>query len=225
MTDTNYSGYLAKLSDLERKNAPEELFWAGDFSLLTTGIKVAVVGSRKASKEGIRRSEIFTEELVRHNITVVSGLAEGIDSIAHETAIKNGGKTIAVLATPLNQVYPLKNKELLETIKKSHLAISQFPENFPYRKGNFPIRNRTMALISDATVIVEATENSGTKHQGWEALRLGRLVFIMKNVVDNPSLTWPGEMIKYGAQILTRESMPDILNDIPNFTAFEDCTY
>ena len=77
----------------------------------------------------------------------------------------------------------------------------------------------TMALISDATIIVEASEKSGTKHQGWEALRLGRHLFILKNIVDDPSITWAEEMIKYGAQVLTREDMPALLEEIPTFTS------
>lgn len=210
---------LGPLNDFERKHAPEALYIEGDRSLLTNGVRVSVVGSRKASPEGKKRAEGFAEALVRHGITVVSGLAEGIDTVAHETAIKAGGKTIAVLGTPLSKAYPAENKKLLDLIKREHLAVSQFPEGYGYKKENFPRRNRTMALISDATVIVEAGEKSGTRHQGWEALRLGRLVFIMENVAANPKLSWPREMIDYGAQVLRREDLPEILYDIPNFTA------
>ncbi len=126
---------------------------------------------------------------------------------------------IAVLGTPLDKAYPAKNRELLEAIKRDHLAVSQFPLGYPAKKENFPRRNRTMALISDATVIVEAGEKSGTRSQGWEALRLGRLLFIMRNVADDPGLTWPKEMIGHGAQILSREDLPDVLYDIPSVTA------
>ena len=207
------------LNDFERKHAPKELFVEGDSELLTQGVRVAVVGSRKASEAGLKRASLFVEAAVRHGITVVSGLAEGIDTVAHETAIKAGGKTIAVLGTPLSKAYPAKNRKLLDVIKRDHLAISQFPEGYPQRRENFPRRNRTMALISDATVIVEAGEKSGTRHQGWEALRLGRVVFIMSNVANNPELSWPMEMIGYGAQVLSREDLPEILYDIPSFTA------
>ncbi|MCA9469649.1 MAG: DNA-protecting protein DprA [Nitrospira sp.] len=210
---------LTELNPLERKNAPERLFLEGDISLLTEGRRISVVGSRKVSEAGIQRAKAFTEALVRHNFVVVSGLAEGVDTVAHETAIRCGGKTIAVLGTPLDKVYPAKNKALLEKIKQDHLAISQFPQNYPSKGENFPRRNRTMALISDATVIVEAGEKSGTRHQGWEALRLGRLVFIMENVAENPALSWPREMINYGAQVLTREDVSEVLEDIPSFTA------
>ena len=209
---------LGQLSEIEAKNAPHELFLEGDRSLLTEGLRVAIVGSRKASREGLARARAFTKALVEHDITVVSGLAEGIDTIAHETAIEMGGKTIAVLGTPLSQAYPAKNKGLLEVIKRDHLALTQFPEGYPAKRDSFPRRNRTMALISDATVVVEAGEKSGTRHQGWEAIRLGRLVYIMQSVVQNPELTWPKEMIDYGAQVLRREDLPDIFYDIPSFT-------
>lgn len=216
---------MGSFNEFEKKNAPNDIFLEGDRGLLTLGTKVAVVGSRKVSEAGIRRTRAFVEALVRHGITVVSGLAEGVDTIAHETAIKHGGKTIAVLGTPLSKAYPAKNKELLDIIKKDHLAVSQFPEGYPGGKKNFPQRNRTMALISDATVIIEASEKSGTRHQGWEALRLGRLVFLMKNVVESPGLTWPKEMVGYGAQVLTREDLPDVFYDIPSFTAGEEIAF
>lgn len=218
----NYAQYRGRFSEHELKHAPKELFYEGNTSLLTNGIRVSVVGSRKPSEEGVRRARIFTLELVKRGIIVVSGLAEGIDTIAHNITIENFGKTIAVLGTPLDIAYPSKNKLLLEEIKKNHLAISQFRAGYPTQRKNFPMRNRTMALISDATVIVEAGENSGTKHQGWEALRLGRLVYIMQNLVENNSLLWPKEMINYGAQVLTREEMPEILDEIPSFTSSID---
>lgn len=210
---------LTELNPLERKNAPEKLFLEGDISLLTEGRRVSVVGSRKVSEPGIRLTEVLAEALVRHNFVVVSGLAEGVDTFAHETAIRCGGKTIAVLGAPLDKVYPAKNKALLDKIKQEHLAVSQFPLNYPIKAENFPRRNRTMALISDATVIVEASEKSGTRHQGWEALRLGRRVFIMENILQDLDLTWPKEMISYGAQVLTLEDISEVLEDIPSFTA------
>lgn len=210
---------LGQLNEIEARNAPTELFLAGDKSLISEGRRVAIVGSRKASEEGLARARSFARSLVEHGITVVSGLAEGIDTAAHETAIECGGRTIAVLGTPLSEAFPASNRDLLERIKRDHLAVSQFPEGYPSKRDNFPRRNRTMALICDATVVVEAGENSGTRHQGWEAIRLGRLVYLMQSVAQNPALSWPREMIGYGAQVLRREDLPDVLYDIPSFTA------
>uniref|UniRef100_A4X0S0 SMF family protein n=1 Tax=Cereibacter sphaeroides (strain ATCC 17025 / ATH 2.4.3) TaxID=349102 RepID=A4X0S0_CERS5 len=210
---------LGFLGPFEKKNAPEALYMAGDAALLKTGTRVAVVGSRKSSENGEKRARALVRALVEQGITVVSGLAEGIDTVAHETAIEAGGRTIAVLGTPLSQAYPAKNRRLLDIIKKDHLAISQFPEGYPTKGENFPRRNRTMALICDATIVVEAGEKSGTRHQGWEAIRLGRLVYLLENVVNKPGMTWPKELIAYGAQVLRREDLDNLKYDIPNFTA------
>ncbi len=219
MNGFNYANFKDKLSEFERENAPEQLYMEGNYLLLSEGRRVSVVGTRKPTNEGIARTEMVTKSLVENNIIVVSGLAEGVDTIAHRTAINNSGKTISVLGTPLDIVSPVKNKSLLDEIKKYHLAISQFESGSPVRKQNFPFRNRTMALISDATIIIEAGEDSGTKHQGWEALRLNRMLFLLENVVRDKSLTWPKKMIEYGAQILTKDNIQSILNEIPSFNA------
>jgi DNA processing protein len=219
MKNFEYKDLFKSFTDIEKKFAPKDLFAEGDASLLYSGLKVSVVGSRKPSEKGISDAKCLTKTLVEHGAIVVSGLAEGIDTIAHETAIQYGGKTIAVLGTPLDIAYPLKNEKLLATIKQHHVAISQFSKGYPTKKENFPMRNRTMALLSDATIIVEASEISGTRHQGWEALRLGRFIFIMKSVIDNKDLSWPKEMVKYGAQELTCELLPSFLEGIPNITA------
>ncbi|WP_024772915.1 DNA-processing protein DprA [Aquimarina macrocephali] len=222
---SSYNEYRSHLTEIELKNSPEELYFEGNFCLIYEGQRVSVVGSRKVSPEGKVRAKIITKKLVEKSITVVSGLAEGVDTIAHTTAIEQGGKTISVLGTPLDKVYPKENKDLLERIKKEHLAISQFPINYPSRPANFPIRNRTMALISDATIIIEASEKSGTRHQGWEALRLGRTVLILENIAMDKSLKWPSEMIEYGAQVLTRENFDDILDNLPFLTAKMDYAF
>jgi len=211
---------LGTLTDVERKHAPQELFLAGDLDLLARGPRVSVVGSRKVSLDGLRRARMLAKALVDHEIIVVSGLAEGVDTAAHQAAIDAGGRTIAVLGTPLDQAYPKDNLELQALIGREHLLVSQFPAGYRTQPGSFPMRNRTMALLTDATVIVEAGEKSGTVHQGWEALRLGRLLFLLESVANDPQLSWPREMIRYGAQVLSRESLADALQDIPTVTAY-----
>lgn len=180
---------------------------------MRTGPRVSIVGTRDATNDGLRRAERLARELAAKNIIVVSGLARGIDTAAHRAAIQAGGRTIAVLGTPLDKTYPSENAELQQTIISAHLAVSQFPSGHPTSRTNFPRRNRTMALLTDATVIVEAAEGSGTISQGWEALRLGRRLFIMRNIVDNPELSWPAEMIKYGADVLAETQ--DLLEALP----------
>jgi DNA processing protein len=188
------------LNEVEQKNAPERIFAAGDLSLVRGGTRVSIVGARKASQEGLRRARKLAVELAKEGAIIVSGLAEGIDTAAHRGAIDAAGRTVAVLGTPLDRTYPAKNRALQQQIMAEHLAVSPFAPGSRVYKGNFPYRNRVMALLSDATVIVEAAETSGSISQGWEAIRLGRLLFIMKSIADAPHLK---KMLEYGAQILT----------------------
>ncbi len=203
------------LNEVERKNAPPTLFAAGDLGLLRLGARVSIIGTRKPTPGGIQRASQLAKALVGRAVIVVSGLAEGIDTAAHQGALKHKGRTIAVLGTPLDQTYPKSNTELQTAIIRGHLALSQFAPGTPARPANFPMRNRTMALISHATVIVEAGEGSGTIHQGWEAIRLGRPLFLMESLLGNKALKWPEEMRSYGAQVLTRESLDTLFEQLP----------
>ena len=216
---------LGNLNEVERKHAPDKLYTVGDVGLLRRGPRVSVVGSRKASEEGIRRARLITKALVGRHAVVVSGLAEGIDTVAHETAIELGGQTVAVLGTPLDKTFPAKNRPLQERIMREYLAVSQFPSGSPTHPSSFPMRNRTMALLTDATVIVEAGQKSGTLHQGWEALRLGRLLFLMESVATNPALSWPAEMIRYGAQVLARDNLDEALHYLPELSVDEEVAF
>lgn len=200
------------LNEIERKFAPSKLFLSSGKSLPLPGPRVAIVGSRKASSQGILLAQEIASFLAGKSVIVVSGLAEGIDTAAHEAAIGHGGSTVAVLGTPLDKIYPAKNGELQKTIMRNHWAISQFPVGYPTEPKNFVIRNRTMALISDASIIVEAGETSGSLHQGWEALRLGRPLFISKIITDNVTLKWPKKMMEYGAiEITELEEVIEVL--------------
>ena len=210
---------LGPLNDVEHKNAPERLFIAGDVGVLRDGGRVAIVGSRKASSDGLARARKLAKLLVDRGIVVVSGLAEGIDTAAHTATLDAGGRTIGVIGTPLDEAYPRKNAALQNRIMEEHLLVSQFPIGYPTKPANFPQRNRTMALISDATVIMEASDSSGSLHQGWEALRLGRGLYIARSVVENAKLTWPAEMMNYGAQVLSDESLEDFLSELPQRSA------
>ena len=206
---------IGPLNEMERKHAPERLWIGGDASIFESGTLVSVVGSRSASPEGIRRARRLSWELVRRDFVVVSGLARGIDTVAHETAVKRRGRTVAVLATPLDRASPPGNSALQRRIIRDHLAVTQFPSGAPIQKMNFTIRNRTMALLSAATVIVEAGPNSGTRHQGWEALRLGRPLFILESAAKASDTQWIGQLREYGAEILNDENISDALADIP----------
>jgi DNA processing protein len=216
---------LGPLNDVERKNAPEKLFTAGDIELLRSGPRVSVIGTRMPSEQGKKRAEQLCRTLVERQVIIVSGLAQGIDTAAHTLAIKHKGRTIAVLGTPLDKTYPKSNEDLQREIIREHLAISQFPSGYPGRPANFPVRNRTMALISHATVIVEAGEGSGTIHQGWEALRLGRTLFLMESLLKNAALKWPKEMISYGARVLTKDTLESLFEILPQDTLSADLPF
>lgn len=202
------------LNDIEEKYAPDTIFYKGSMEIPLPCARVSVVGTRNPTEVGISAVEEIVKVLAKNHVVIVSGLAKGIDTIVHKTAIRNKGKTIAVIGTPLNKTYPKENIELQEEIMNNHLVVSQYPVGRPITKKDFVMRNRTMALISDASVIVEAGEGSGTLYQGWETLRLGRPLFICKSVVHNPKLKWPKEMIEYGA--IELDEPADILEILPS---------
>lgn len=204
---------LGPLNDVEQKYAPKMLYIAGDRGLIKAAPRVAVIGSRKASSEGRQRAAAISKALVSEGITIVSGLAEGIDTAAHESAIRSNGRTIAVLGTPLDKVFPAKNRALQDEIMRLHLAISQYPSGASIQSKFFVLRNRTMALISHASIIVEAGESSGSLSQGWETLRLGRTLFLDESLAANPRLTWAKELIEYGARVLSQ--VEDVLEVLP----------
>lgn len=203
---------LGPLNEVERKYAPATLYLEGEPGLLRDAPRVAAVGSRNASEAGLRRAEQLARDLVAEGVTVVSGLARGIDGRAHRTAIQHEGRTIAVLGTPLNKVYPREHAELQQEIGRSHLLVSQFPSGAPISRKGFPQRNRTMALISDAAVIVEAGATSGTISLGWEALRLARPLFLAASLLDS-DLEWPAKFVSYGAMEL--REVQQVLDVLP----------
>lgn len=194
--------YPAKLRDA--RHPIELLYFQGWWDLVETKC-VAVVGTRNPSTEGLARAARITKHLVNDRITVVSGLAKGIDAVAHKTAIELGGYTIAVIGTPLSVSYPKENAPLQRHIAEKHLVISQVPI-YSYSlhgpKTNrifFTERNVTMSALTDATIIVEAGETSGTHVQARAAFHQGRKLFILDNCFRNPSLTWPAKFEQLGA--------------------------
>ena len=209
---------LGTINDVEQKYAPDTLYTAGDTHLFQKGPRISIVGSRAASSAGLQQTSIIAETVINHGGVVVSGLAKGIDTAAHQAAIEIGGSTIAVLGTPLEDFYPRENKTLQERIMREHLAVSQFTRRVG--RSAFPMRNRTMALVSHATLIVEAGEMSGTKHQGWEAIRLGRMVLLPEQLVSAP-FAWPSKLLEYGALTYSSpEEVRELLKDFfPAFSA------
>ncbi len=194
--------YPMKLRDAE--DPVELLYYRGWWDLVETR-SVAVVGTREPSPEGVERTSFLARRLVKDGFTVVSGLARGVDAAAHKAAIDAGGKTIAVIGTPLNRVYPKENALLQERIAQEFLLISQVPvfryskQDYRRNRGFFPERNKTMSALTEATIIVEAGQTSGTLIQARAALAQGRKLFILENCFQNPALTWPHEFESKGA--------------------------
>ena len=203
-----------ELNYVERKYAPNELYVEGVMKLPLEDPRVSVIGTRNPSLEGLNVAKMIVERLVKEGVIVVSGLARGIDTIAHTTAIEFNGKTITVLGTPLNSFYPPENKDLQLKIMREHLAVSQFPPYHATIPSDFLMRDRTIVLISNATIIVEAKQSGGTVFTGWEAIRLGRPLYIWKDTYDNPNLLWMQKMKKNGAKRLNEETIGELLTTL-----------
>ena len=208
----NHAGdYPERLRDA--RHPIELLYYQGAWELTETP-SVAVVGSRKASEKGQQRAAQIAKGLVERGYTVVSGLAEGIDRAAHTAALACGGRTIAVIGTPLGQFYPRGNKELQEQIAADQLLISQVPvlrysKQAPQQNRLFfPERNVTMSALTLGTVIVEASDTSGTLTQARAALHQRRKLFILDSCFDRTDITWPARFEDQGA--IRVRSMDDI---------------
>lgn len=184
---------------------PIELLYYQGWWDLAESRSVAVVGTRNPSQEGVSRTRKLVRALVKDDFTVVSGLAMGVDTVAHSACIEAGGRTIAVIGTPLTQVYPKENIELQRQIARDFLVISQVPvcryeaQDYRLNRFFFPERNVTMSALTEATIIVEAGETSGTLIQARAALHQGRKLFILDSCFRNPKLTWPQRFADLGA--------------------------
>jgi DNA processing protein len=196
----------------EARSDVDRLYVAGDVVLLQFR-RVAIVGSREASAASRAAASKLAGELAAEQVVVVSGLARGIDTAAHTGAIDAGGSTIAVIGTPLDKAYPAENAALQERIWREHLLVSEFRPGTRVFPSSFPMRNRLMAAMSHATVVIEAGDTSGTLHQVSACAKMGRPVFIARAVVEDPKLTWPARFIKPGVAVVL-ESAEQILRAI-----------
>jgi DNA processing protein len=147
------------------------------------------------STAGAARARRLGRELAEAGVVVVSGLARGIDTHALNAAVDAGGRVVAVIGTPLDRATPSANSPLQERIYRDHLLLSQFEPGSRVYPANFPRRNRVMAAVSDATVIVEARDDSGTLHQARECTLLGRWLFICRSVTEDPTITWAASFL------------------------------
>ncbi len=191
----------------EISSPPKQLFVTGE---LSDRPAIAIVGSRRATDYGRAITYQLAIELARAGLTIVSGLALGIDSVAHQAAVEAGGHTVAVMAGGLDEVYPSSNRSLAKAIQSSGGAlVSEYAPGTPPFKQNFVARNRIIAGLSLATVVTEAPATSGALITANFALEQNRLVLAVPGNITSPSSAGPNNLIRSGAQAITSAS--DIL--------------
>ena len=175
-------------------------------------VPLAIVGSRNASTYGRYTTDRISRELALRGITIVSGMARGIDSCAHRGALAAKGRTIAVLGSGLDVIYPPENKKLFAAISSNGAVISEFPLGTQPLSYNFPARNRIISGLSYGVVVVEAGEKSGSLITAKLAMEQGREVFAIPGTIDSASSRGTNSLIKQGAKLI--ENIDDILEDI-----------
>ena len=205
--DPEYSALLKEIPD-----PPPVIYAQGDFSLLNT-ISVAVVGSRASTSYGRRVATTISRDLAVAGVSVVSGLALGIDAQAHEGALAGGGKTIAVLGCGLDVVYPWQNRKLYEKIKIDGLLVSDYPFGTKPDAFRFPARNRIISGVSRGVLVVEAAKKSGSLITAQLAVDFNRDVFAVPGQVDSVKSEGAHWLLQQGAKLV--QSVEDVLEELP----------
>ena len=203
---SDYPPLLAAISD------PPACLWTRGDRTIFTGIAVAVIGARFASKEGVIAAREIASDLARAGIVVVSGLARGIDAAAHRGALDGGGKTIAVLGTGIDRVYPAENESLSDEIAAKGLLVTEFPLGSAPEDWHFPRRNRIISGLSKAVVVVEAKEKSGSLITARLATDQGRDVMAVPGSIVGGRNRGANALLRDGAKLV--ESAVDILQEL-----------
>jgi len=206
ITDDVYPPALREIYD-----PPPLLFLRGRVELLNT-VMVALVGSRRASQYGLAASEKLARDLAAAGVTVISGMAKGVDTAAHQGALAAGGATVAVFGCGLDIIYPAENRKLAERLTAEGLLISEFPLGTPAHPQNFPIRNRIVSGLSQGVVVVEGMQYSGSLITARLALDQNKEVFAVPGNITNQLSFGPNLLIKQGAQLVQAAS--DIIDGL-----------
>lgn len=210
--DRDHPSFPSALRELH--DGPDTLFIKGNADLLSRPM-IAVVGSRQASRQGCLNAFSLSQALSRRGITVISGLARGIDAAAHKGALTGQGSTVAILGTGIDRIYPAFHDQLAVEIAEKGLLVSSFPPGAPPEKWHFPRRNRIIAALSLGCVVVEASLTSGSIITARIAADLGREVFALPGSIHSPLSRGCHQLLREGAQLV--ETVHDILSEIPDF--------
>ncbi len=195
---------------------PLALYIMGDLKPM---LSVSIVGTRRPTEYGVKMTEKISYDLAKVGIRVVSGLARGIDTIAHKMALKAKGKTVAVIGSGFNYIYPPENKDLVDKIVKDGGAvITEYPLSLRPYKQNFPRRNRIISALSFATLVIEGDYNSGALITARYALEQGKDVMAVCGRVDEPNSNGPNKLIKEGAYLV--RNAKDVIELIPSHELF-----
>lgn len=196
-TNPLYPQHLLNLID-----PPAVLYVKGNCTILEKKFKVAIIGSRLATSYSQKALTFIVPPLVEHDAVIVSGLAKGADTMAHEATIKYSGQTIAVLGHGFFHMYPKQNERLAQEIAEQHLLVTEYPPYVKPAKWTFPMRNRIISGLSDAVVVTESAEKSGTMSTIEHALDHGKDIYAVPGSVTSILSTGPNKLIDEGAQPL-----------------------
>lgn len=194
----SHSLYPKKLHQLI--DPPTMLYVKGDVTILQEKQLVAVIGSRKASTYSKLALSQLIPPLVTENIVIVSGLAKGADTMAHQATIAYGGKTIGVLGHGFFHLYPKENREIASEMAQHHLLITEYPPYVQPARWTFPMRNRIISGLSDAIVVTEAAEKSGTMSTVEHALDHGKEIFVVPGPIQSALSLGPHKLLEQGAK-------------------------
>ena len=206
LADSRYPAKLKQIAD-----PPIVLFVKGQVSLLQDP-QIGVVGARNASRSAVQVAESMAAELSQKGITITSGLAAGIDAAAHRGGLKGLGKTIAVMGTGIDRIYPAQNKALAHQIAEEGALVSEFPLGARPAAFHFPMRNRIISGLSEGVLVVEAALKSGSLITARQAMEQGREVFAVPGSIANPYAKGCHQLIKQGAKLV--ECGADILQEL-----------
>ena len=184
--------------------APLVLFYKGDISLLKTEHKIGIVGSRNPDRDGIKICDDICTTLAQNNVTIISGLAQGLDSVAHKAALNAGGKTVAFIGTSLDKAYPASHRALQKDISEKGCVISEYYVGAPTPATTFLERNRLIAAASDAVCVMQAKDKSGSLSTAKRAVEYSKQLFAIPGNITNPLYDGTNRLIQDGAYPVLR---------------------